>query len=193
MKKGEVTLTILADFSKAFDIVDYKVLLKELHRLGFSRKFLLLFKDLSIRQQYVQVDDKSSRRLQVEFGVPQGSILGPVLFNLYDTTNGQSTYLVYADDTTLLRHTKVLTNQDAIILHAIVQYRPSNILIHEFTIVEFIATKTNAVSVIGGISLFHTKIKWERHLVFVYFVFVCCNFESKLWSSQEKSKIAQSY
>ena len=118
MKKGEVTLTILADFSKAFDTVDYKVLLKELHRLGFSRNFLLLLKDyLSSRQQYVQVDDKSSSQLEVEFGVPQGSILGPVLFNLYVTTissNGRSTYLVYADDTTLLRHTKVINLPQAI-------------------------------------------------------------------------------
>ena len=45
----------------------------------------------------------------MEFGVPQGSILGPVLFNLYVThlkQNGASDYHQYADDTTLLRHTK---------------------------------------------------------------------------------------
>ena len=110
MKKGEVTLAILADFSKAFDTVDYQTLLKQLNELGFSKDLLLLLKDyLSNRQQFVQVDDKCSSRLPVEFGVPQGSILGPILFNLYVTTiclNGNSSYLLYADDTTLLRHAK---------------------------------------------------------------------------------------
>ena len=112
MKKGEVTLAILADFSKAFDTVDYKTLLRELHTIGFSERLLYLFRDyLSKRQQLVQIDDKTSEKLQVDFGVPQGSILGPVLFNLYVRTissNGRSNYLLYADDTTMLRHTKVL-------------------------------------------------------------------------------------
>lgn len=112
MKKGEVTLAILADFSKAFDTVDYRTLLRELHTIGFSEKLLYLFRDyLSNRQQLVQIDDKTSKKLQIDFGVPQGSILGPVLFNLYVRTissNGTSNYLLYADDTTMLRHTKVV-------------------------------------------------------------------------------------
>ena len=113
MKKGEVTLAILADFSKAFDTVDYRTFLRELHTIGFSERLLYLFRDyLSKRQQLVQIDDKTSEKLQIDFGVPQGSILGPVLFNLYVRTissNGRSNYLLYADDTTLLRHTKVLS------------------------------------------------------------------------------------
>ena len=40
MKKGEVTMAVLADFSKAFDTVDYGILLTKLHRLGFSKPFL---------------------------------------------------------------------------------------------------------------------------------------------------------
>jgi exonuclease III len=110
MKKGEVTLSIFADFSKAFDTVDYPTLINRLNNLGFSKKFIKLINDyLTNRYQFVQIDDKASRKLSVKFGVPQGSILGPVLFNLYVTqlsSNGSSTYLQYADDTTLLRHTK---------------------------------------------------------------------------------------
>ena len=117
MKKGEVTLAILADFTIAFDTVDYRTLLAELHVIGFSKKLLYLFRDyLSNRHQLVQIDDKTSEKLQIDFGVPQGSILGPVLFNLYVRTissDGRSNYL-YADDTTMLRHTKVVDLQNTI-------------------------------------------------------------------------------
>ncbi len=118
MSRSEVTLSVFADFSKAFDTVDYRILIKQLSNLGFSRKVLYLIRDyLSERKQYAQIDDKSSSKLDVQFGVPQGSILGPILFNLYVTTintNGPSTYLLYADDTTLLRHTKIQELQNAI-------------------------------------------------------------------------------
>ena len=111
MRKGEVTRAIFADFSKAFDTVNYKTLLSHLNNLGFSKHLLKLVSSyLSNRYQYVQVDDRISKRLLVNFGVPQGSILGPILFNLYVTsinTNGDSEYLLYADDTTLLRYSKV--------------------------------------------------------------------------------------
>ena len=118
MSRSEVTLSIFADFSKAFDTVDYRILLEHLSNLGFSRQVLFLIGDyLSNRKQYAQIDDKSSDKLNVQFGVPQGSILGPIFFNLYVTTintNGQSTYLLYADDTTLLRHTKIKELQNTI-------------------------------------------------------------------------------
>ena len=118
MRKGEVTLAIFADFSKAFDTVNYKTLLSHLNNLGFSKHLLkLLSSYLSNRYQYVQVDDRVSKRLLVNFGVPQGSILGPILFNLYVTsinTNGDSEYLLYADDTTLLRYSKVKDLPDTI-------------------------------------------------------------------------------
>ena len=103
---------------QAFDTVDYRILLEHLSNLGFSRQVLFLIGDyLSNRKQYAQIDDKSSNKLDVQFGVPQGSILGPILFNLYVTTvntNGPSTYLLYADDTTLLRHAKIKELQSVI-------------------------------------------------------------------------------
>ena len=84
MKKGEVTLMVLADFSKAFDTVNYKVLITKLSTLGFSKPFLRWLNSyLSDRSHFVQIDDRTSESVNVRFGVPQGSILGPMLFNLY--------------------------------------------------------------------------------------------------------------
>ena len=110
MKKGEVTLAVFADFSKAFDTVDYPTLFKNLHELGFSKSFIeLLYSYLYGRKQVVQVNDKYSQFQYVQFGVPQGSILGPILFNLYVTCLseiGSSNYIQYADDTTIYRTAK---------------------------------------------------------------------------------------
>ena len=84
------------------------MLLNKLHRLGFPKKFLIwTYSYLEGRQQFVQIDDRKSGLLPVAFGVPQGSILGPVLFNLYmaDLQDEKSdcNYLQYADDIRLSR------------------------------------------------------------------------------------------
>ena len=84
MKKGEVTLIAFADFSKAFDTVEYATVLKKLHNVGFSHDAIFwVLNYLTGRKQYVQINEKQSQVVDVQFGVPQGSILGPVLFNLY--------------------------------------------------------------------------------------------------------------
>ena len=105
MKKGEVTLMVCADYSKAFDTVQSKAVLVKVHEIGFSKLFLLwVLSYLSERRQLVQIDDNLSELAYVEFGVPQGSILGPVLFNLYAADLQKKLDCLcyqYADDTTL--------------------------------------------------------------------------------------------
>ena len=111
MAKSEVTLSILIDYSKAFDTIDHSSLLLKLRDMNFSIDSLqLLSSYLRDRKQYVQVEDKTSSVKSMFFGVPQGSILGPVLFNLYVVELSDrilSSSIQYADDTTLYRHCKV--------------------------------------------------------------------------------------
>ena len=113
MKKGEVTLMVLADFSKAFDTICFKTTINKFYKLGFSKTFLKwLLSYLSDRSQFVQIDDKPSSHKSAQFGIPQGSILGPLIFNLYvadlnDVTPPTTKCFQYADDTTLYSHCAV--------------------------------------------------------------------------------------
>lgn len=110
MEKGEVTLAMFLDYSKAFDTVDFKTIITKLYHLGFSKPAVLwMFSYLNNRLQYVQIDDCSSSMETVHFGVPQGSVLGPILFNLYvtdlqDAVHG--TVCQFADDTSCYDHCK---------------------------------------------------------------------------------------
>ena len=71
MKSGEVTLAVLADFSKEFDTVAYEIVLTKLHDLGFPKSFLtFLTSCLTERKQFVQIDDKASSTVDLKFGVP---------------------------------------------------------------------------------------------------------------------------
>ena len=76
--------SFMVDLSKAFDSVDYAILLRELSRYGMRKGELRWFEDyLRERKQRVCVGDEFSVWSEIKRGVPQGSILGPPLFTLY--------------------------------------------------------------------------------------------------------------
>ena len=102
------------DLSKAFDTINHDILLHKLRNYGIRGTALSWFKSyLSNRQQYVLNDKNKSSMLNIRCGVPQGSILGPLLFLIYinDITKSSSTisFILFADDTNILYSHKHLT------------------------------------------------------------------------------------
>ena len=104
--KGNVVGMVLLDLQKAFDTVDHAILLMKLYSSGLGQDMLRWFKSyLSDRRQLVDVSGTFSSTANISCGVPQGSILGPLLFLVYVNDMSavvQNKLLLYADDSAIL-------------------------------------------------------------------------------------------
>ena len=87
MDRGDLVVRIFLDFSKAFDTVNHEILLDELYHYGIRGTALDWFKSyLCDRKQFITYDSVSSNTKVISCGIPQGSILGPLIFLIYIQT-----------------------------------------------------------------------------------------------------------
>ena len=106
LDQNKVVGALLIDLSKAFDCLPHDLLIAKLEAYGFQKETLnLLYSYLTNRKQAVKIKDTTSDFLDILSGIPQGSILGPIMFNIFlndmflftKSTNPNN----YADDSTL--------------------------------------------------------------------------------------------
>ena len=99
---GCVVDMVLFDLSKAFDVVSHSILLQKLSCLGIAGHILKWLSDFLIdRTMYVEVAGSRSKPKAALSGVPQGSVLGPILFLIYVNNNAaslSSNYKIFADE-----------------------------------------------------------------------------------------------
>lgn len=106
LDNGQIVTAVFLDLAKAFDTVDHGILLKKLEFAGIRGVALDLFKSyFNDRKQTVYVDGIYSDMKSITCGVPQGSVLGPLLFLIYindiGALNLKSDPNIFADDTAM--------------------------------------------------------------------------------------------
>jgi hypothetical protein len=189
--EGDLVVGVFLDFQKAFDTIKHDILLRKLHKYGIRGTAHKWLEDyLANRSQFVSFNNTESIRRNITHGVPQGSILGPLLFVLYINdiieVSPSLTPIIFADDTNLFLRGKSLTetiNTMNLELDKIRQWLNSNRLSLNITKTHYITftskrrqAQSNAQICINGQSIdcvemtkfigviLDSKLSWMNHI-----------------------------
>ena len=185
------TLGIFIDFSKAFDTVSHDILLYKLRHYGIDGKLLNIIQSyLTNRYQYVSYGGTNSTSIEIKLGVPQGSVLGPLLFLIFinDITNTSEIvkFVLFADDSNMFvshsdRYTLYSLANEA--LYSLFEYCSANKIVINYKkccFVEFGTAKSDDVQY--NLSILDNVFERVNECKFLG-VFINSNLD---WTSQLK-------
>ncbi len=186
-RNKEVSCAIFCDLRKAFDTISHSTLYDILSYYGINTNFFKSY--LTNRLQFVQINDKKSKKMRINYSVPQGSILGPLLFSIYinllPTAVDMHTNL-YADDTVFILSDKnihKLQEKANLQLHKAAEWFNSNTLTlapEKTVYILHNAKKNQSVNIkMGGCTLSRVKstkyvgfyiderLDWKNHINYI--------------------------
>ena len=195
LENGDYVIGIFLDFSKAFDTVNHAILFEKLDHMGIRGiAYDWLCDYLNNRSQYVSYDGSKSEYRNISCGVPQGSVLGPLLFLLYinDIANVSDVLfsLLFADDTNSLASGSDLGQLIETVnceLEKIVIWLAANKLSLNIKKTHFMLFRTKGKKITGDVSI---KISNQEVTQVDHTKFLGVIIDNKLnWSYHIKSNI----
>ncbi|KAL9982533.1 hypothetical protein ACROYT_G004584 [Oculina patagonica] len=169
----KVVGVVFIDFQKAFDSVSHSILIHKLkHYFGIDGNLLDWLKDyLSNRKQFTVMNGKKSDYAQVTYGIPQGSVLGPTLFNLYksdlpDSVTSGEVYM-YADDTSIYCVGNTIDNVTTLLNDALNELllwcRVNSLFPHPRKCEAMVLFRGRFIGPLKPLRLGHQNIDWVVH------------------------------